>query len=67
MTQTIKIDGMTCQHCLKTVREALTSVKGVVQAEVSLEEKKAVVTHEDTLDPKAAIQAVEQEGFKASL
>ncbi|MDH3969085.1 MAG: cation transporter, partial [Rhodospirillales bacterium] len=34
----LKVEGMTCQHCVKAVREALSSVPGVDQvAEVDLE------------------------------
>ena len=66
MTQTIlKIEGMTCDHCVKTVQKALKSVTGVTQVEVSLPLKQAVVQSEKPLDEAAAVKAVEEEGYKA--
>ena len=43
MTKTIKIEGMSCGHCVKAVEKALNAVDGVTGVQVSLEEKEAVV------------------------
>jgi copper chaperone CopZ len=56
---------MTCGHCVQTVQKALSAVKGVQEAEVSLAEKKAVLQHSEAFDPAAAVHALEQEGYKA--
>jgi mercuric ion binding protein len=47
-TVTLAVDGMTCASCPYIVRTALLEVPGVERAEVSLAEKKAVVTFDDT-------------------
>jgi len=66
VAQTIlKIEGMTCDHCVHAVQKALLTVVGVQKAEVSLSEKKATLTHEGALDLSAAEKAVEEEGYKA--
>ena len=40
----LKVEGMTCQHCVKTVRETLSAVPGVDRvAEVDLERGEALV------------------------
>lgn len=62
----LKIEGMTCNNCVHHVQQALASVPGVQKAEVSLSEKQAVVTSEGPLDLKAALKAVEEEGYQAS-
>lgn len=36
MRQTISVTGMTCQNCVRHVREALGSLPGVQSAEVDL-------------------------------
>ena len=41
---TLKVTGMHCQKCVARVKDALENVDGVMSAEVSLEEEKAVVT-----------------------
>ena len=63
----LNIEGMTCQHCVRSVTQALTGVPGVTQAQVSLPEKKAVVTTEGNLETRAVLEAVEQEGYQASV
>ena len=42
-TTTIKVDGMSCGGCVKSVTGVLTALDGVARAEVSLEQKQAVV------------------------
>ena len=42
-TKTISIEGMMCKHCEKAVRNALMDIPGVVTAEASHEDGKAVV------------------------
>ena len=61
----LKIDGMTCGHCVQHVKNALLEVPGVQGAEVDLKLASAQVT--GLADPSALITAVEQEGYKASL
>ena len=39
----LKINGMSCQHCVKTVTDALTGLEGVQRAKVNLRKGEAVV------------------------
>jgi copper chaperone CopZ len=64
-TTTLKIEGMTCNHCVQSVKQALSSLPGVRKAEVSLVEKQALVESEGPLDLSAAVKAVEEEGYQA--
>ncbi|MDT7909680.1 heavy metal-associated domain-containing protein [Thermus sp.] len=61
----LKVEGMTCNHCVMAVKKALSRVPGVERAEVSLERGEALV--EGNADPKALIQAVEAEGYRAEV
>jgi copper chaperone len=61
----LKVEGMTCDHCVMAVKKALSRVPGVERAEVSLERGEALV--EGNADPKALIQAVEAEGYRAEV
>lgn len=60
----LKIEGMTCGHCVQHVKTALLGVPGVQGAEVDLKGGSAQVTGQ--ADPSALIAAVEEEGFQAS-
>jgi copper chaperone len=42
----LKIEGMTCQHCVSHVTEALEGVAGVASAKVNLKKGEAVVKSE---------------------
>ncbi|ADW21025.1 MULTISPECIES: cation transporter [Thermus] len=61
----LKVEGMTCNHCVMAVKKALMKVPGVEKAEVSLERAEALV--EGKADPEALIRAVEEEGYRAAL
>lgn len=64
---TLKVEGMTCNHCVMAVTNALEELEGVVRAEVSLEEGKAEVQHDDGRPDFAAMQAaVDEAGYTAS-
>ena len=65
MQTTIKVNGMTCGHCVAAVTKALEKVPGVQKADVSLEKKQAIVTGE--ADKNALINAVKEEGYEAEL
>ena len=59
----LKIEGMTCQHCVSHVTEALEGVPGVAAAKVNLKKGEAVVKSEDaSLEQLSA--AVAAAGYK---
>ncbi|SHK55540.1 heavy-metal-associated domain-containing protein [Thermocrinis minervae] len=64
MEKVIKIEGMTCQHCVNTVKRALYSVEGVSHVEVSLEDKLAKVSLEKDVPFEELKKAVESFGYK---
>ena len=67
-TLTLHIDGMTCGGCVKSVTRILTGIDGVAKAEVSLENKNAVIEFDPAKTNAAAlIDAVEDGGYAAAL
>jgi copper chaperone len=63
---TLKVDGMTCEHCVAAVSRALAQVPGVERVvEVSLERGEAIV--EGHPDAGQAIAAVVDEGYAARI
>jgi copper chaperone len=62
----IKIDGMSCQGCVKNITGVLQALPGVSRAEVSLEAATAVVGFEPaTVSRAALLAAIEDAGFDA--
>jgi len=47
-TQTIGIDGMTCEKCVKTLTKGLKSVNGIKDVNVDLNDATATVTYDTT-------------------
>ena len=39
----VKVEGMTCQHCVKTITEALNKISGVDLVDVNLHKKEVDV------------------------
>ncbi len=62
-TITLHIEGMMCQNCKKHVDKALNAIEGV-QADVNLEENKAVCIIAPAVEPETLKAAVEEEGYK---
>lgn len=62
----LKIEGMTCEHCVRTVTNALSSVKGVSRVEVSLETGRARVELEEDVPLEELKRAVEEWGYRVA-
>lgn len=60
----LKVTGMSCDHCVRAVDQALAAVDGVDSVvEVSLDRGEAIV--EGTPDPSALVAAIAEEGYTA--
>ena len=53
---------MTCQNCVRHVKEAISEVSGVKSVEVSLENASAKVSSDSNLDRGALKTAVQEAG-----
>ena len=62
MKKTILVEGMTCGHCEKAVKNALGELDGVKSVSVNLESKKVEVEGENLLDDKLK-EAIEDAGY----
>lgn len=66
MKTTLSIEGMMCGHCQATVEKALKGVPGVSEVVVSLEDKNAVVTAEESVSADALKAAVVDAGYEVT-
>ncbi|MDR0411272.1 MAG: cation transporter [Treponema sp.] len=64
MKTILNIEGMSCEHCVKHITEALKSVMGVKSVKVSLKDKKATVVHKDDMSVEALKSAVVTVGYE---
>lgn len=64
MKKTVYINGMMCSHCTAHVQKALGALDGVESVEVSLEDKKAVLTLNKNIDDAVITAAVREAGYE---
>jgi copper chaperone len=65
-TVELKVEGMDCQGCVKSVTRMLSGVPGVEKVEVSLEAGKATVSYDPAKSGPADFKrAVERAGYTA--
>ncbi len=57
-----KIEGMTCNHCVANVKNALESVQGVTDVKINLALKTAVI--EGNFDDSEIADSIEKAGYK---
>lgn len=62
MKKKINIKGMSCNHCVMHVKNALMEVEGVKSVDVNLEEKYAMVQGDNLNDEKMKVE-VEDAGY----
>jgi copper chaperone len=61
----LKISDMSCQHCVKTVTDALTALEGVQRTKVNLRKGEAVVHFDASrITTINLIEAVTKAGLK---
>ena len=65
MTIEHRIEGMTCEHCVRSVTEEVAEVPGVADVSVDLESGRLVVRGEG-VDDDAVRAAVEEAGYRVA-
>ena len=64
MQTILKVMGMSCSHCEKAVKEAVSAIEGVTSVEVDLEGKTVTVNHEEIIKVDSIKAKIEEEGYK---
>ncbi len=63
----LKVSGMTCPSCVKNVKNAITSVKGVKEAKVYLKDGRADVVCDESVKPSDIADAIKKDGYGAEV
>ena len=65
---TIKISGMSCNHCVQRIEKALQQAKGVNKARVVLSEEKAYLEYDPTaINTETLLQIIKDSGYEGVL
>jgi copper chaperone len=62
--KSIKIKGMSCQHCVMTVTKALGALDGVKDVKVDLKSGMATYEEVKAVDPKVVTAAIKKAGYE---
>jgi copper chaperone len=62
--KTIKIKGMSCQHCVKAVTRALSEIDGIQDVKVDLARGEAAFDEVKPVDPQLLRERIEKAGFE---
>ena len=63
-TATYEIIGMTCDHCVRAVRDEVAALAGVSAVQVDLSSGRAMVMSDEPLDHEVLRAAVDEAGYE---
>jgi len=61
---TIKVKGMSCQHCVASVTKALSEIEGISDVNVNLEAGEATFNENSPVDEQTIKDAIARIGFE---
>ncbi len=64
MKKTLLIEGMSCQHCVNHVRNALSELAGVNDVTVDLDKQTALLTLDQEVSNDLITAAIDEIGYK---
>ena len=67
VTQSFTVTGMTCGHCVMSVKEEVSSVAGVTEVEVTLETGELKVSSDAGIDAALVSAAVADAGYSVTV
>ena len=64
ISTTYRVEGMTCEHCVRAVREEVGELAGVTEVQVDLATGEVAVTSSAPLEEGAVRAAVDEAGYE---
>jgi copper chaperone len=64
MMTTIRIKGMSCQHCVKAVTKALSEIAGIKDVQVDLAKGEATFDEVQPIDQELLRERIKKAGFE---
>ncbi|HEY5522708.1 MAG TPA: copper chaperone CopZ [Desulfuromonadaceae bacterium] len=61
----LRVDGMSCEHCVKSIKNAVGTLSGVASVSVDLNAKTVTVEHDPAQSPLDKIKfEIEDQGYE---
>ena len=65
MKKVINVDGMTCDHCVNTIKQALENQVGILNVEVKIEKSQVIIEiNKTTVKLKDVEDKITEVGFQ---
>jgi len=64
MNSVIKVKGMSCQHCVLAVKKTLSSLDGVQEVNINLENGEATINHDGPVYMIEPRKRIEKAGYE---
>jgi len=64
--ETIKVQGMSCQHCVMSVAKALGKIPGLENVKVNLDRGEATFENTRNASPATIRKAIEEAGYEVA-
>ena len=64
MATTLKVKGMSCQHCVMSVKKALGQLDGIQDVEIDLQKGEVRFENKRALEPDRIVKAIEGAGYQ---
>lgn len=65
-TTTYRVQGMSCEHCVRAVQTEVSAIDGVTAVDVDLVTGRVTVTADGPVDPAVVRAAVEEAGYEVT-
>jgi copper chaperone len=62
--KTIKVQGMSCEHCVMAVKRTLEGIEGVKDVKVNLKKGEATFDEKSPVDMKVVKERIEDAGYQ---
>ncbi|MBP9020637.1 MAG: heavy-metal-associated domain-containing protein [Syntrophobacterales bacterium] len=62
--RTVKVEGMSCQHCVRAVTKALEAIPGVTDVKVDLARGEASFEEEQPVDEQTLRERLRKAGYR---
>ena len=68
MRKIIDVDGITCDHCVATIKKAIESLSGIIKVNVDKQKQQVVVEFNESLkNSKKILEKIGEAGFEVRM
>lgn len=63
MEKIVKIEGISCEHCVKRIEKTLQELNGIIKVKVNLKNSEFILKLDNDIDDKLLKKVIEELGY----